>query len=321
MPVGMRRTVNGRDLERVERERGTSCSEWPHSGTMCGFSPGSLKLKLRGSRQTGHSASSSRMSLEGMIGMCWESRRGRGWEKVEVIWELEAFESAEERWERADAEAGEPKSISAGPLFFDFLSEEKTDLIEELIEGTFGTGRGEVYAEGGNDGRGRNRRSSVSSTGFLNIQLDPAIVMEVERDVGHQCRSPSVALGAVMRPSIPSQPVWSWSCATSCEDEFRDISESEGIRCSRKHIRRQQLESHHGHPDGVRNIYPLPPLVATISTNKNSLLGIRIAPHLSMYLAPAQSQLANMRARPEQPPRTGFRLEIGPGCPLHSLGP
>lgn len=84
---------------------------------------------------------------------------------------------AVERRERADAEAGEPKPISAGPLFF--LSEEKTDLIEEASEGTFGTGRGEVYAEGGKDGRGRNRCFSVSSTsGFLNIQLDPAILME-----------------------------------------------------------------------------------------------------------------------------------------------
>ena len=77
--------------------------------------------------------------------------------------------------EGTDAEAGEPKPKSGGALFL--LSEEKTDLIEEAIEGTFGTGRGEVYAEGGKDGRGRNSCFSGSSTGFLNIQLDPAIVM------------------------------------------------------------------------------------------------------------------------------------------------
>jgi hypothetical protein len=61
---------------------------------------------------------------------------------VEVILELEASERAVERRERADAEAGEPKPISAGRLFL--FSEEKTDLIEEAIEGTLGTGRGEV---------------------------------------------------------------------------------------------------------------------------------------------------------------------------------
>lgn len=37
---------------------------------MCGFSPGSLKLKLRGSRQTGHSSSSSVAS--------WLETTGRG---------------------------------------------------------------------------------------------------------------------------------------------------------------------------------------------------------------------------------------------------
>ena len=37
---------------------------------MCGFSPGNLKLKLRGSRQTGHSASSSVAS--------WLETTGRG---------------------------------------------------------------------------------------------------------------------------------------------------------------------------------------------------------------------------------------------------
>jgi len=57
-----------------------------------------------------------------------------------------------------------------------FLGEENTDLIEEVIEGTLGTERGEVYAEAGKDGRGRNCVSN-SSTGFLNIQLDPVIVM------------------------------------------------------------------------------------------------------------------------------------------------
>ena len=54
------------------------------------------------------------------------------------------------------------------------------------MEGTLGTGRGEVYAEGGNDGRGRNWSFSFSSTGLLNIQLDPAIVMEAERDARHR---------------------------------------------------------------------------------------------------------------------------------------
>jgi hypothetical protein len=98
---------------------------------------------------------------------------------VRGIWE-ESGGSVERR-ERADAEAGEPRPISAEPLFF--LSDEKTDLIEDLIEGTFGTGRGEVYAEDGKDGRSR-RCSPNSSTGFLNIQLDPAIVMENVRRVG-----------------------------------------------------------------------------------------------------------------------------------------
>jgi len=52
-----------------EREECTPCKAWPHSGTMCGSSPGSLKLKPRGSRQTGHSASSSTTSLEEATGM------------------------------------------------------------------------------------------------------------------------------------------------------------------------------------------------------------------------------------------------------------
>jgi len=47
-----------------EREECTSCKACPHSGTMCGFSPRSLKLRLRGSRQTGHLASSSTTSRE-----------------------------------------------------------------------------------------------------------------------------------------------------------------------------------------------------------------------------------------------------------------
>lgn len=49
--------------ERVECDRAhtsrTSCRACPQSGTICGFSPGSLKLKLSGSRQTGHASSSS----------------------------------------------------------------------------------------------------------------------------------------------------------------------------------------------------------------------------------------------------------------------
>jgi hypothetical protein len=81
-----------------------------------------------------------------------------------------------ERRERADVEADEPMPTIGGGLLF--LSEEKTDLREDAIEGTLGTGRGEVYAEGGKDGRGRSRCFSGSSTGFLNIQLEPAIVME-----------------------------------------------------------------------------------------------------------------------------------------------
>ena len=75
--------------------------------------------------------------------MLFESGRGRGLEKEEVIWEVEASERAVERRERTDAEAGEPRPISARALFF-LSVEEKTDLIEEAIEGTFGTGRGEV---------------------------------------------------------------------------------------------------------------------------------------------------------------------------------
>lgn len=92
---------------------------------------------------------------------------------MRVIWE--ASGNSVERRERADAEAGEPKPIAGRPLFFP--PEEKTDLIEDVIEGTFGTERGEVYAEDGKDGRGRNRCFSGSSTCFLNIQLVPAIVM------------------------------------------------------------------------------------------------------------------------------------------------
>ena len=40
----------------------TSCNACPHSGTMWGFSPGRRNEKLRGSRQTGQSSSSSRGS-------------------------------------------------------------------------------------------------------------------------------------------------------------------------------------------------------------------------------------------------------------------
>ena len=91
---------------------------------------------------------------------------------MEVI--LEEAERSPEGRERADAEADKPRVVGGGPLFF--LGDENTDLIEEVIEGTLGTERGEVYAEVGKDGRGRNCVSN-SSTGFLNIQLDPVIVM------------------------------------------------------------------------------------------------------------------------------------------------
>lgn len=86
---------------------------------------------------------------------------------------LEESERSPERRERADVEADEPSAISAGPLFF--LGEANTDRMEDLMEGTLGTERGEVYAEVGRDGRGR-RCFSNSSTGFLNTQLDPVIV-------------------------------------------------------------------------------------------------------------------------------------------------
>ena len=87
---------------------------------------------------------------------------------------LEESERSPEGRERADAEADKRRGDGGGPLFF--LGEENTDLIEEVIEGTLGTERGEVYAEAGKDGRGRSCVSN-SSTGFLNIQLGPVIVM------------------------------------------------------------------------------------------------------------------------------------------------
>ena len=54
---------------------------------------------------------------------------------------------------------------------------------EEVIEGTLGVEQGGVYAEAGKDGRGRNCVSD-SSTGFLNIELDPVIVVFNEDRVG-----------------------------------------------------------------------------------------------------------------------------------------
>lgn len=49
-------------------------------GNNVGIFPGSLKLKLRGSRQTGHSASSSVASLEDIQGMFGVSLREKEWE-------------------------------------------------------------------------------------------------------------------------------------------------------------------------------------------------------------------------------------------------
>jgi len=51
------------------------------------------------------------------------------------------------------------------------------------MEGTLGMERGGVYAEAGKDNRGRNCVSKLS-TGFLNIVLDPVIVMVNEDRVG-----------------------------------------------------------------------------------------------------------------------------------------
>lgn len=65
------------------------------------------------------------------------------------------------------------------------------------MEGTLGTERGEVYAEIGKDGRGRSCFSN-SSTGFLNIQLDPAIVMDKEYPVSYR-----PLLWSVSPPSRP----------------------------------------------------------------------------------------------------------------------
>lgn len=55
--------------------------------------------------------------------------------------------------------------------------------MEDVREGTLGTGRGEMYAEGVKDGRGRIG-FSISSTGFLNIQLDPVIGVDSGDQVG-----------------------------------------------------------------------------------------------------------------------------------------
>jgi len=91
-------------------------------------------------------------------------------------------ERSPERRERADVEGDVPSAIgAAGPLFF--LGEAKTDRMEDFIEGTLGAERGEVYAEVGKDGLDRNCLSK-SSTGFLNIQLEPAIVVMVDEVVG-----------------------------------------------------------------------------------------------------------------------------------------
>ena len=94
---------------------------------------------------------------------------------------LEESEGSPERRERADVEGDEPRAVGGGPLFF--LGEANTDRMEDFIEGTLGAERGEVYAEVGKDGRGRSCFSN-SSTGFLNIQLDPAIVTVEDGRVG-----------------------------------------------------------------------------------------------------------------------------------------
>lgn len=58
----------------------TSCKAWPHSGTTWGFSPGRRKLKLRGSRQTGQSFSSSSVSwLFETTGMGGVMAAAKGW--------------------------------------------------------------------------------------------------------------------------------------------------------------------------------------------------------------------------------------------------
>ena len=98
---------------------------------------------------------------------------------MEVI--LEESERSPEGRERADAEADKPRGVGGGPLFF--LGEVNTDLIGEVIEGTLGMEWGGVYAEAGKDGRGQNCVSN-SSTSFLNIELDPVIVMVNEDWVG-----------------------------------------------------------------------------------------------------------------------------------------
>lgn len=57
-----------------------------------------------------------------------------------MIWE--ESERSPERRERADADGDETRPMTAGPLLF--LWEVKTDRMDEVMEGTLGTGRGEV---------------------------------------------------------------------------------------------------------------------------------------------------------------------------------
>ena len=63
-----------------KRKALTSWRAWPHSGTIWGFSPGRRKLKERGSRQTGHSSSSSDGSWFDTTGSGAWTMEAKGWE-------------------------------------------------------------------------------------------------------------------------------------------------------------------------------------------------------------------------------------------------
>lgn len=112
----------------------TSCKACPHSGTICGFSPGSLKLKLSGSRHTGQSSSSS--SLDDTTGRGAETMLAYG---CEGWCDDEACEEAVEYAERSDVDDGTLAGVRA-----------KTERKEEANEGGFGALRGVVYAVGCN---------------------------------------------------------------------------------------------------------------------------------------------------------------------------
>ena len=82
MDGGSSRVASPRQREKTGRL--TSCNAWPQSGTICGFSPGSLKLKERGSRQTGHSFSSSLSWLE-TTGKGAASMAANGWTAASAV--------------------------------------------------------------------------------------------------------------------------------------------------------------------------------------------------------------------------------------------